>query len=722
MAYRERNISYKSERWRGSHRGRYYDRGRGRGRGRGREHNRRGRGRGRGRGGFKNDAHFKRSSNAAWNMLDSYPGKAAFSFIKLRDDQILTLPVNNFGRERDPSYIYDCKANKWQESALKQHVESPIAMCMDRKSNHLYIYGRNKIEQKDLSELTPYGLYKVNMNNNSAEILTDTDLQDTIGTIVSLLFIDNKLHLFTDSCHAMHHLQGHKYKLVRNKFTNHYSGYTPQIVAPKQTNCHMIWNCDTKQFDIAHKFGDILKSGYTATYIEDKKMIVILSDPDIYELDLKTNKICKLELKMPRISNQQSQCGHIVALSDNQRFIIVYDKYFVSDELWVYNVEKRFFRKSGIKRTANGYPLIACNELHLIISALQPYYTVHECAQAYHEQQVASHALEANPVEESQARRQYEEEKANGTAKQKRAMDAFHQSQEYKTHQRLQTEFYDDWNKWKEKNNDNWQNQYRNNVHQGHTREYQKYERLNASKKEEIERAKQLYENSDVYQTYINIHNTEIHQKGPDRYRRYQGTLNALKSAKQLHTNHAQSMDAVVRTYEAILVGAAKSECNHFSMDITQIIPGYLAQNKREQRSENDKEKIQRLEEQIKKLRHELSKKETMNQQLRAENNRLRKQKALNPLNYLNWKYQDIVDWIINLNENKYARYRQTLMDNMKDEEIDGSCLVALTVDDLHRFGIRAFKDKQRILKEIKVLISKQKPRNENEGQNTIYI
>ena len=53
------------------------------------------------------------------------------------------------------------------------------------------------------------------------------------------------------------------------------------------------------------------------------------------------------------------------------------------------------------------------------------------------------------------------------------------------------------------------------------------------------------------------------------------------------------------------------------------------------------------------------------------------------------WNTQDIVIWIVNLNQDEYKRYGAMLLRNMTDEGINGSSLQNLCMNDLHRFGIR---------------------------------
>eukprot|EP01083_Nonionella_stella_P197912 727195_1 len=691
----------------------YYQRGNrerrgGRGRGRGRGFNRgRGKGRGRGRGrpgGYNQRYNAPKTSDAAWNMLDSYPGKFGFSFIKLNDDQLLTVPLNNFGEESDASYIYDCKVNKWKESTLKQCVQSPTAICIDRESNHLYIYGRNKVQQTR-DEFTPYGLYRVGITDNKMELLTDKNLQETIGTDITLFFIDNKLHLFTNETNA--NSNGYKY-IPDNQ-------YQPHHAPPTQGNCHLIWNSDMKQFDVVHKFGKILKPRYSATLIQAKKMVLFFSEPDIYELDLETNKIRKLELKMPRLTQQRgyggrggrgrgryeqsaaytgSSCSHIAALSGNEQFVVVYDDTFASDDIWVYNVEKRVFWKSAIKRTANGYPVIVHNELHLIVVPYHIWKT-HEFAQAYHEKHVASVALK--PIQEkwAKSRAKYEVDKAE--------------------RERI----------WTER-----QKEYSESV-----KEYTESAGYNVYKSAPV------YESAE-YKTYMetcqkyNQHRQEYNQNLPEQFRRTE--FAKFHRAKPIHTNHLSTMDGIIRAYENMATSLSDNACNHYAMDINHIIPGYLLRKKKRKKPEIDTQRTQSLEEQnqrqqimIRDLRQELKLKDRTIQRLQIEIDRLKKQKVLNPKDYVHWKYNEIVDWIISLNTSKFAKYRDKLMGTLKNEEIDGSCLSELTVNDLHRFGVDAFKDKQRIIKEIQKLVKDQKyaaqPENDvsyvaNEGQSTNYM
>merc|ERR1712176_238521 len=73
---------------------------------------------------------------------------------------------------------------------------------------------------------------------------------------------------------------------------------------------------------------------------------------------------------------------------------------------------------------------------------------------------------------------------------------------------------------------------------------------------------------------------------------------------------------------------------------------------------------------------------------------------------YTEWSAQDIADWIVSIDKAKYYKYYQVLSDNLSKECIDRQCLYELDKNDLHRLGIVAFKDKNKIMMEIKKIIA----------------
>eukprot|EP01084_Bolivina_argentea_P107721 192578_1 len=84
------------------------------------------------------------------------------------------------------------------------------------------------------------------------------------------------------------------------------------------------------------------------------------------------------------------------------------------------------------------------------------------------------------------------------------------------------------------------------------------------------------------------------------------------------------------------------------------------------------------------------------------------------------WEYTDVVDWIMQLENDRFQKYRNILLQNMKAEEIDGSCLRDISENDLLRMGIKSFKDRKSIFKHIQKLIGSNKIAIvENEGDGT---
>ena len=69
------------------------------------------------------------------------------------------------------------------------------------------------------------------------------------------------------------------------------------------------------------------------------------------------------------------------------------------------------------------------------------------------------------------------------------------------------------------------------------------------------------------------------------------------------------------------------------------------------------------------------------------------------------WNSDDVVNWIVGLDEATYGKYRGKLSTNVASEGINGECLKDLDKNDLHRLGIGQFKDKNAVLKAIKELV-----------------
>ena len=80
-------------------------------------------------------------------------------------------------------------------------------------------------------------------------------------------------------------------------------------------------------------------------------------------------------------------------------------------------------------------------------------------------------------------------------------------------------------------------------------------------------------------------------------------------------------------------------------------------------------------------------------------------------MDYKKWTKKDIIDWIINLDNIRFSKYFKDLKRNMDIEncDINGECLRNWTKNDLERFGIHQFNDKQIIFNHIQNLINNHK-------------
>lgn len=73
------------------------------------------------------------------------------------------------------------------------------------------------------------------------------------------------------------------------------------------------------------------------------------------------------------------------------------------------------------------------------------------------------------------------------------------------------------------------------------------------------------------------------------------------------------------------------------------------------------------------------------------------------------WNGEDVVNWIVGLDEKNYGKYRAELSKNVLAEGIDGNCLADLERNDLHRIGISQFKDKKAVYNAIQELVNADK-------------
>ena len=112
---------------------------------------------------------------------------------------------------------------------------------------------------------------------------------------------------------------------------------------------------------------------------------------------------------------------------------------------------------------------------------------------------------------------------------------------------------------------------------------------------------------------------------------------------------------------------------------------------------------------------------------LEKENRELKLQ-LIDPSKYMQWKWQDIMQWILSLENGRFVKYCQSLEQSLKEEEVTGADLNNVDILVVKGWGVVNFKDKQALFGYIQGL-SKQGQNGyasaANEGSNdapTAYI
>eukprot|EP01083_Nonionella_stella_P052994 140398_1 len=82
----------------------------------------------------------------------------------------------------------------------------------------------------------------------------------------------------------------------------------------------------------------------------------------------------------------------------------------------------------------------------------------------------------------------------------------------------------------------------------------------------------------------------------------------------------------------------------------------------------------------------------------------LRHNKQLDGTNYLNWTRDDVVSWIISLDNGRYGKYENNIRQTFHNDNIDGSCLPHVEKNDIRDWGVTDFKHRVFILKHIQNL------------------
>ena len=95
-------------------------------------------------------------------------------------------------------------------------------------------------------------------------------------------------------------------------------------------------------------------------------------------------------------------------------------------------------------------------------------------------------------------------------------------------------------------------------------------------------------------------------------------------------------------------------------------------------------------------------------------------QSSIDINNYSQWKPQEIVHWILSIDNKRFNKYKEVLLHHLNDEEIVGSDLNDINEVDLQRWQIKNFKDKKLLLQNIKELT--QMNMNQNDDNDNLAV
>eukprot|EP01084_Bolivina_argentea_P167080 290051_1 len=69
------------------------------------------------------------------------------------------------------------------------------------------------------------------------------------------------------------------------------------------------------------------------------------------------------------------------------------------------------------------------------------------------------------------------------------------------------------------------------------------------------------------------------------------------------------------------------------------------------------------------------------------------------------WSVEDVIIWIMHLDNGKYVKYKHAIIPSIINKQIDGLVLLKLDLCDIASIGITGFLDQQVLIKHIQVLI-----------------
>eukprot|EP01083_Nonionella_stella_P182075 654077_1 len=81
---------------------------------------------------------------------------------------------------------------------------------------------------------------------------------------------------------------------------------------------------------------------------------------------------------------------------------------------------------------------------------------------------------------------------------------------------------------------------------------------------------------------------------------------------------------------------------------------------------------------------------------------------TLDPRHYLQWTASEVVDWIISIEDGKYAVYEENLRLLFASESVNGMALSQISKPDLKDWGIKNFVHRSNLYNQIQTLVNQQ--------------
>ena len=88
--------------------------------------------------------------------------------------------------------------------------------------------------------------------------------------------------------------------------------------------------------------------------------------------------------------------------------------------------------------------------------------------------------------------------------------------------------------------------------------------------------------------------------------------------------------------------------------------------------------------------------------------------KVLNDRNFREWNHDDIIHWIMLLENNRFIHYEKVVNKTLREEQVTGQDLVNVNRDDIKAWGINKFSDIKALEKHITDLVKEEANDEEN--------